>query len=157
MLTLRTGGQLGSPSRDEHVDEVVRGIDGHRQRLAQRDERLVVEEDAVVVDRLGRNQCEVEIGAIGERATDVGADEQAGGRRRRTEERVLGRDELEARAGCARVSCSSSSGISGAIDTPVTTPMRLPSRRGSSSSPSATRVRSEAIAPTPFSICGKSP
>ena len=36
-------------------------------------------------------------------------------------------------------SASSSSGMSGAIETPVTTPMRLPSRRGSSASPSRTR------------------
>ena len=41
------------------------------------------------------NQREIEIVPIGERAADVGADEQAGGRRRRTEQRVLGDDELE--------------------------------------------------------------
>ena len=53
--------------------------------------RLLVEEESIVVDRLGRDQREIEIVAIGERATDVGADEQAGGRRGGTEERVLHR------------------------------------------------------------------
>ena len=118
------------PSMREHVDEVVRRIDRHGQLLSHGDERLVVEEQAVVVDALGRNQREIEIAAVGERATDVGADEQARRRRRRAEQRVLGDDELEPRAGRAP-SCSSSSGISGAIETPVTTPMRRPSRRGS--------------------------
>jgi hypothetical protein len=47
--------------------------------------------------------------------------------------------------------------MSAAIDVPVTTPMRRPSRRGSSPRPSATRIRSDVTAPMPFSICGKSP
>ena len=106
---------------------------------------------------LGGNQREVEIGAVGERATNVGADEQAGGRRRRTEQRVLDDDQLESTRRSRSADCSSSSGMSGAIDTPVTTPMLLAlearQRRRARRHAHAKR----ATAPTPFSICGKSP
>src|SRR3954469_17251270 len=47
--------------------------------------------------------------------------------------------------------------MSGAIANPVTTPIVWPSRRLTRSSPAATRMRSEVTAPTPFSICAKSP
>ena len=104
-LMLRAGRQLRLAFEGQHVDEVVRGIDRHRQRLAQRDEALVVEEEAVVVDRFGGNQREIEVVPVGERATNVRADEQPGGGRGRTEERVLHDDQLERRAGRARVSC----------------------------------------------------
>src|SRR6266550_1931169 len=57
----------------------------------------------------------------------------------------------------ASCSASSSGGISAAIAFPVTTAMRLPSILGKSSSPSATRDRSDATEPIPFSICEKSP
>src|SRR5687768_6030659 len=50
-----------------------------------------------------------------------------------------------------------SSGMIPAIPFPVTTPIRLPSMRGRSSTPAATLDRSEATAPMPFSICEKSP
>ena len=66
-----------------------------RKLFADRDERFVVEEQAVVVDALGRNEREVEIVAVGERASNVGADQEAGGGRRRTEQRVLDHDQLE--------------------------------------------------------------
>ena len=52
---------------------------------------------------------------------------------------------------------SSNAGMCDAIDVPVTTAMRLPSRRGRRSSPLARRWRSIVSAPTPFSICEKSP
>jgi hypothetical protein len=53
----------GLPFEREHVDEVVRRVDGHRQLLADGDERRVVEEEPVLVDALGRDQREVEVGA----------------------------------------------------------------------------------------------
>ena len=61
------------------------------------------------------------------------------------------------RAPVCAATCSSSAGISGAIETPVTMPIRFPSSRGSVAIPSASRIRSAATAPTPFSICGNSP
>jgi hypothetical protein len=82
----------------EHIDEIVGGINGHRQRFAHLDERLLIEEHTVVVDRFGRDQRNVEVIAIGERPTHVGANEQSSGRCRWSEERVLDANELEAGA-----------------------------------------------------------
>ena len=53
---------------DQHVDEIVGRIDGHGELLAKRDKRFVVEKHAVVVDTLGRDQREIDVMAIGERA-----------------------------------------------------------------------------------------
>ena len=55
----------------EHVDEVVRWIYRHAHLFADRDERFVVEEHTAVVDALGRNERQIEIVAVGERASNV--------------------------------------------------------------------------------------
>ena len=142
----------------EHVDEVVGWIHGHAHLLANRDERLVVEEHAVVVDALGRNEREVEIVAIGERAANVRADEQAGGGRRRPEQRILGRRSARTDAPVASVELIEELGHErrhrdAGHDAD---PLALEAR-AASTGPPATRMRSAATAPTPFSICGKSP
>jgi hypothetical protein len=82
----------------QHVDEVVGWEDGNRQLLSDGDEALVVEEQPVVVDRLGGNQREVEVVTCGERAPNVRAHEQPRRRRRRAEERVLHGQQLERRS-----------------------------------------------------------
>src|SRR3569833_2213667 len=83
----------------EYVDEIVRRVHGHWQLFANRNERLVVEEHAVIVDRFSRNEREIEVAPILERTTNVRAGQETRGRRRGTEERILAHDQLERRAG----------------------------------------------------------
>src|SRR3954470_5811265 len=79
----------------EYVDEIVGRVNRHAQLLAHGDERLVVQEHAMVIDALGGEESHVEVVPVGERAPDVSADQKPGGGRRWTEERVLHANQLE--------------------------------------------------------------
>src|SRR3954464_355220 len=63
----------------QDVDEVVRRIDGECELASQLLEHDVIKEDAGLVDRLGRNQRQIEIIAPTERLAHVRADQEASG------------------------------------------------------------------------------